>query len=341
VINYEAIAEGKEEEIQGEKPARGGRIPLGRSVLNANHRAYRRLSGLIGFRRPMELGLYRPRLFLEWLAMAYRLAYQRPGPLGTLPTPLSTPDRLGKGEDILEEGEEGEEDELVLEDALLDSGYRILSVLGHENLSTTYLAKHVSKDLDVPGSPQLVAIKQLKRPFGAIGENEYSLLQHLYSKGQHPRHIIFPISYFLTESGHFDLVPECLDSGRPISLMGCFCEEVHSKLACPARHLSLKKIILQLLSGLLSPDSHNLIHSDLTHANMLFLPSSSRIKLIDLGNTIHPEDREGYLDDFGVQSVCYCAPEIILGLGRIIRVIDVWSASVIAVALLLYDCMPC
>ena len=63
-------------------------IPFKRSVFNANHRAYRRLSGLIGFRRPIEFGLYRPRLFSEWPAlarpMAYRPAYQGPGPLGTL-----------------------------------------------------------------------------------------------------------------------------------------------------------------------------------------------------------------------------------------------------------------
>lgn len=283
-----------------------------------------------------------------------------------MPTPLSTPDRRGnedsrrerdcalswevqnpdnlrllsplencqqKGEETLEEGEG--EDELVLEDALLDSGYRILSVLGHGNFSTTYLAEHVSKDLDVPGSARLVAIKRLKRPFGAIGENEYSLLQYLHSKGQHPRHIICPISCFLAESGHFHLVLERLDSGRPVALVGCFCEEVHSKLACPARHLSLAKIILQLLSGLLSLHSHNLIHADLTPANMLFLPSSNRIKLIDLGNTIRPEDREAYLDDFGVQSVCYRAPEILLGQGPLSRVMDVWSAGVIAVELLL------
>ena len=44
---------------------------------------------LVGFPKPIEFGLYRPRLFSEWPAlarpMAYRPAYQRPGPLGTLP----------------------------------------------------------------------------------------------------------------------------------------------------------------------------------------------------------------------------------------------------------------
>ncbi|PWW76952.1 kinase-like protein [Tuber magnatum] len=286
-----------------------------------------------------------------------------------MPTPLSTPDRWGNrdsqrrrnralsgevqgsdglpsspplesrqqgsgsGEEMVgdEEGEEGP----VLEDALLDSGYRILSVLGRGNFSTTYLAEHVSKDLDASDGLPLVAIKRLKRPFGAIGENEYSLLQYLYSKGHHPRHIICPVSCFLAESGHFHLVLERLDSGRPVALVECFCEEAHSKPACPARHLSLAKIILQLLSGLLSLHSHNLIHADLTPANMLFLPSSNRIKLIDLGNTIRPEDREAYLDDFGVQSVCYRAPEILLGQGPLSRVMDVWSAGVIAVELLL------
>ncbi|KAG0635666.1 kinase-like domain-containing protein [Tuber brumale] len=284
-----------------------------------------------------------------------------------MPTPLSTPDWWGNGDsrrgrdcalsgevqnsDNLrsspplgnrqpEEEEEiaveqGDDEELVLEDALLDSGYRILSVLGRGNFSTTYLAEHISKGVDASDSLPLVAIKRLKQPFGAIGENEYSLLQYLHSKGQHPRHIICPISCFLAESGHFHLVLERLDSARPVALVGCFCEEAHSKLACPARHLSLAKIILQLLSGLLSLHSHNLIHADLTPANILFLPSSNRVKLIDLGNTIRPEDREAYLDDFGVQSVCYRAPEILLGQGPLSRVMDVWSAGVIAVELLL------
>jgi len=60
----------------GEREKDGGaRIPLKRSVLNANHRAYRRLSGLIGFGRPAEFGLYRPRLLpsVACLALAYGL----------------------------------------------------------------------------------------------------------------------------------------------------------------------------------------------------------------------------------------------------------------------------
>ena len=68
---------------------------------------------------------------------------------------------------------------------------------------------------------------------------------------------------------------------------------------------------------------------------MLFLPSSNRIKLFDLGNTIRPGDREAHLKDFNVQSVCYRAPEILLGQGPLKRVMDIWSAGVIAVELLL------
>jgi len=66
----------------------GIKIPLRRSVFNPNSLAYRRLSGLIGFRRPAEFGLYRPRMLLQRPALArptpYRPAYQRPGPLETL-----------------------------------------------------------------------------------------------------------------------------------------------------------------------------------------------------------------------------------------------------------------
>jgi len=49
----------------------GAKIPLKRSVLNADHRAYRRLSGLIGFSRPAEFGLYQPRLLPVWPALAW------------------------------------------------------------------------------------------------------------------------------------------------------------------------------------------------------------------------------------------------------------------------------
>ncbi|PUU72829.1 hypothetical protein B9Z19DRAFT_1069470 [Tuber borchii] len=66
----------------------GIEMPLKRYVSSGNLQAYRRLSDLIGFRRPLKFGLYRLRPFLErpGLAqpMAYRLAYERPGPLGTL-----------------------------------------------------------------------------------------------------------------------------------------------------------------------------------------------------------------------------------------------------------------
>ncbi|PUU79549.1 hypothetical protein B9Z19DRAFT_1064171 [Tuber borchii] len=66
----------------------GIKIPLKRYVSSGNLHAYRRLSGLIGFRRPLKFGLYRPRPFLERPSLArptaYRPAYERPGPLGTL-----------------------------------------------------------------------------------------------------------------------------------------------------------------------------------------------------------------------------------------------------------------
>ena len=89
-IVYKAISEGKKVKIKPEEVERGGgiKIPLERSIHSANYRAYRRLSGLIGFRRPFEFGLYRPRLIPERPGLArptaYRPAYERPGPLGTL-----------------------------------------------------------------------------------------------------------------------------------------------------------------------------------------------------------------------------------------------------------------
>jgi len=73
------IAKGKErKKIKEEKPERreGVGIPLRPSVLNANYRAYRRLSGLIDFSRQIEFRLYQPRPFsrVACPALAYSLA---------------------------------------------------------------------------------------------------------------------------------------------------------------------------------------------------------------------------------------------------------------------------
>lgn len=234
-----------------------------------------------------------------------------------------------------------EDEPYLAEDTFLESRYRILKILGHGNFSTTYLAEEAPTEPEPPDMPpKTVAIKRMKQQYALIGENESLLLGFLH-EGEKPRHIISPIASFISETNHFHLVLEPLDSARPISLSkcGCISRSAHSNLACPHRHLSLAKILVQLLSGLLSLHSHHLIHADLTPANVLFLPSSNRIKLIDLGNAIQPDDREAYLDDFSVQSACYRAPEILLGSGPLSRVMDVWSAGVIAVELLLDDGM--
>ncbi|KAL7273611.1 hypothetical protein RUND412_003515 [Rhizina undulata] len=239
------------------------------------------------------------------------------------------------------EGMRAEDEEDLPEDALVNSRYRILTILGRGNFSTTYLAEELRPEPEPPDIPRkVVAIKRLKYDFASAGENEFLLLQFLHSpsEGRSPKHIITPIESFFSESQHFHLVLERLDSARPVSLPECHCSTAsHSKLSCPIRHLALSKMIVQILSGLLSLHSYGLIHADLTPGNILFLPGSNRIKIIDLGNTIRPEDREAYTDDFEVQSGCYRAPEMLLGSGPLSRVMDVWSAGVISVEMLLDD----
>ncbi|KAH0612814.1 uncharacterized protein H6S33_009194 [Morchella sextelata] len=269
-------------------------------------------------------------------------SYRLPSPLPEVEETLKEEiDDCGQGTEEgdgrlerLQELDEELQEELYLRPDTLIADYRILRILGHGNFSTTYLAEITPTEPEPPDNPRpLVAIKRMKQTLSSIGENEYSLLEFLHSNGESPRHVISPITSFFDESHHFHLVIEPLDSGRPVALPLCGCG--HPQLACPGRHLVLAKIMLQLLSGLLSLHTHNLIHADLTPANILFLPESNRIKLIDLGNTIRPEDRAAYLDDFGVQSACYRAPEILLGAGPLSRVMDVWSAGVIAVEMLL------
>ena len=69
--NSRKIKTNNEIKKDGEREkGRGAKILLKRSVLNANHGPYRRLSGLIGFGRPAEFGLYRPRLLPTRPALA-------------------------------------------------------------------------------------------------------------------------------------------------------------------------------------------------------------------------------------------------------------------------------
>lgn len=239
--------------------------------------------------------------------------------------------------------------------------YRILGVLGRGNFATTYLAEDLTTGPEPEPEPPdmrqfveitnnqtkrrtcaLVAVKRLHGTWlNAVGQAEYEILHSLFIN-QSPRHIIKPVAAFFDEQNLFHLVLEKLDSAKPVSLPErCVCRPSYAQrcssiLACPERHYLFQKLIVQLLSGVQELHKHGLMHADLTPANVLYLPESNRIKIIDLGNVIKVTDPPVSGDaEFEVQSALYRAPEILLGAGPLERKIDVWGAGMVALEWLL------
>ncbi|KAF8471266.1 kinase-like domain-containing protein [Kalaharituber pfeilii] len=248
---------------------------------------------------------------------------------------------------------EDEGDMSMIGRTLHNNRYQILRILGKGNFSTTYLAEDSffgPKPLDAFNIQQhssrrtgtLVAIKRLDSELlTTMGQAEFEILHSLHTQGS-PRHIIKPLSAFVDEQNIFNLVLESLDSARPVKLSeGCSCCLTYKKpctsmLACPGRQYTFQKLIVQFLSGLHDLHRHGLIHADLTPANVLYLPESNRIKIIDLGNVIREEDAGiGGEEEFELQSAHYRAPEILLGAGPVERGIDVWGAGMVGLEWLL------
>ena len=263
------------------------------------------------------------------------------------------------GMDLIQLPEEGENHNQII-GSTLHCRYRVLEVLGKGNFATTYLAEDLTAGPEPEPEPPdiheveiisnqsmrrtcaLVAVKRLNGAWlNAVGQAEYEILHSLFVN-QPPRHIIKPVSAFFDEQNLFHLVLETLDSAKPVSLPErCVCrppytQRCRSMLVCPDRHYLFQKLIVQLLSGVQELHKHGLMHADLTPANVLYLPESNRIKIIDLGNVIKVNDPPVSGDaEFEVQSALYRAPEILLGAGPLERKIDVWGAGMVALEWLL------
>lgn len=52
---------------------------------------------------------------------------------------------------------------------------------------------------------------------------------------------------------------------------------------------------------------------------------SSKVRIVDFGNAIHPADASAYFDDFNLQSMFYRAPEVLFGMRDFTFPIDMWS----------------
>lgn len=219
----------------------------------------------------------------------------------------------------------------------LDGSYTILKRLGEGSFSTTFLAEQTGPK--ETHRRRLVAVKRFNGSWiSEMGEHEFRILSELSQNCKSIRHLIQPVSYFHSDvrgESEFYLVLESLDSARHVALPdNCCCSHVdtsHLTLACPSRAYLFQKLVLQLLTGVYELHKNGFIHTDLTPDNILYLPTSNRIKIIDLGNAIRTSEiQEDENETYEMQSAHFRAPEILLGAGPITPAIDIWSVGVIA-----------
>jgi serine/threonine protein kinase len=201
--------------------------------------------------------------------------------------------------------------------AKLGGRYTVVRIAGRGQFSVVYTA------LDETAST--VAIKRYHPQWTVVGQQEAAVL----APYRESRHIVNLHDHFL-DGQNYCLVMEHMD-GHFVS-PACLCGS-HPVPACQDRTYRIAQHIVAVLSGLQELHARDIIHADLTPGNIMI--KGPYTKIIDLGNAIAPEQRHVYDGEYDVTSGCYRAPEMLLGVGRVGRHVDLWSAGIIFVELLL------
>ena len=234
---------------------------------------------------------------------------------------------------------------------LLGKRYKFIRNVGHGTFSQILLCKDTyavdSDDQPRPGCAQVVAIKVMNRKYGAIGVQELEMLRFLNSRDTgdcaHLARVVSAFDFY----GHFCIVMKRL--GSSLLALQRNWSTPRSLLPSVAPHAflaPLRKLSVQVLSSLLYLERSGVIHADIKPENILSddlrdrhdCPTGSdlkasmehatlragRFRLIDFGNSMLCENAPMYYDDFEVQSLCYRAPEVLLGL-PFGPPIDMWS----------------
>ena len=191
--------------------------------------------------------------------------------------------------------------------------YEILAILGKGSFGI------VCKCLDHKRS-ETVAIKILKNKdkFHKQGNVEIQLLNTLSSQGSSP---IINISGSFVFRYHTCIVFPLLH----ISLFEFMKRNSFRPFAMPV----IKKLAVQLLTGLKIMQRSRIVHCDLKPENILFVSNKSiQVKIIDLGSGCY-ESQQIYTY---IQSRFYRSPEVMLG-HKYSPAIDIWSLGCILVEL--------
>jgi serine/threonine protein kinase len=222
---------------------------------------------------------------------------------------------------------------------LFGQRYRFVQGIGQGTFSQILLCTDTyavdSENQARCGCEQLVALKVMNLKYRAIGVQELDMIRYLSSldfTGARLGQVIYAFDFH----GHFCIVMKRLGA----SLLTLRQPRSPHSLLGDAATASLRKLSAQILSSLLFLRRAGVIHADIKPENILsdISPVSDqgrqdisggrvrmgRLRLIDFGNAMLIENAPLYYDDFEVQSLCYRAPEVLLGL-PFDTPIDMWS----------------
>ncbi|KAG2377952.1 hypothetical protein C9374_008574 [Naegleria lovaniensis] len=201
---------------------------------------------------------------------------------------------------------------------LLFRRFKFVSLLGEGRFSKVVLCE----DLFIPN--RKVAIKVMNQKANEIGIQEslhyYKMQQLGSSKSISKLYLTF---FFY---GHFCLVFELLGENLLMYI------QRFQSYTMPMT--TLKKLAVQLMTGLAFMRDHNIIHADLKPENILMgNESKNSLRISDFGNALDFCDQQLIESNKGhqIQTLLYRAPEILLGLNSFDFQIDVWSVGCILI----------
>ena len=200
-----------------------------------------------------------------------------------------------------------------------------------------------------------VAIKIMNCNYNILGEEEYKRLVELNRYDRNNSYHVVRLLNTFSYSVHFCLVFELLESrsmfvhmpslNNPAqkiqqhqSLTELLPENAPNSEVRRSRERigikRLKKLAVQLFVALAFLQKNKILHADIKPDNLLFRPryrpddDSFKVKLIDFGNSFTIEQARLYYDQYGLQTLHYRAPEVLLGIPFDYK-IDVWSVGMV------------
>ncbi|KAA8911359.1 hypothetical protein TRICI_003844 [Trichomonascus ciferrii] len=202
--------------------------------------------------------------------------------------------------------------------------YAVLGWIGQGSLSVVYKAEDPTQAFDSP--LRCIALKRMPAECKDIGKQE-SVVLSLFKKS---KYVVDHYGSFYI-GGQMVLAFELLDWRRSLSLSTFNIRAPDDSVrGTTDLQVTLAKIALQLLLGVMEMHDRNFIHADIKPSNIMFqLGHRHKIKLIDLGNAVEKRMLPKYHRDFELQSLSYRAPEVLLGDARFSEKIDIWSIGVV------------